>query len=301
MKLKDGSFTMGTRGWDELPHLHLPDSFQGMSFLDVGANDGLYSFLAEQRGATNVTATDIYRDSSSDWHMTNGWSLEGINLLKAHFNSRIDVQNLSIYDIERLGRSYDYVFCSNVLAWLEDPLKGLKSLAKVNTRTLHLREDVVADGWRMSNSPALYYVKNGEYGCYYNPNRAFLIKALKELGYKQIDFYEVDEFRLATEQYLKLTDYFFEQVVPIFIDPYSDETIGNTSGATLIRQSPMVINKRVYYPGHGWLNAESGIVRPKIRIWSHAYHRLKYMRSMKKKPTGKLKSKVKNYCIIAQK
>jgi tRNA (mo5U34)-methyltransferase len=301
IQLKNGMFTMGTRGWDELPYLHFPNSFQGMSFLDVGANDGLYSFLAEQRGAEQVTATDIYRDSSADWHMTAGWSLEGISLLRKHFDSKIDIRNISIYDLEKLDRSYDYVFCSNVLAWLEDPLKGLKSLAKVNSQTLHLREDIIRDGNHMNSTPALYYVKNNDYGCYYNPNRAFISKVLKELGYRQIEFHVVDEFHLATQQYLSLPDYLFEHPTNIYLDPFTNEVIGKTSASTLIRQSPMILNNKVYYPGKGWVDENHGIKQPKIKIWSHAYHRYKYMRSVKKTPIGQLKSKVSNCCIIARK
>ena len=45
---------------DEWEDCGLPESFKGESFLDIGANDGFYSFEAEKRGASNVVALDIY-------------------------------------------------------------------------------------------------------------------------------------------------------------------------------------------------------------------------------------------------
>src|SRR5207247_8245520 len=36
----------------------IPDSFDGLSVLDVGAFDGFYGFLAEARGAARVLAVD---------------------------------------------------------------------------------------------------------------------------------------------------------------------------------------------------------------------------------------------------
>src|SRR5438128_9146963 len=44
---------------DELDHLQL-GNLTGLTVLDIGANDGYFSFAAEERGASRVVALDYF-------------------------------------------------------------------------------------------------------------------------------------------------------------------------------------------------------------------------------------------------
>src|SRR5882757_8695768 len=60
IKLGDGLVTPGREPANESrdPYLRIPEDLTGKIVLDVGAWDGKYSFLAEQRGANSVVALD---------------------------------------------------------------------------------------------------------------------------------------------------------------------------------------------------------------------------------------------------
>lgn len=88
--------------------------FAGKDVLDIGCWDGLWSFLAERRGARSVLATD---------DLTQNWSDgRGIHLARELFGSGIEVrQDVSIYGLESLGRRFDVILCLGVYYHLLDP------------------------------------------------------------------------------------------------------------------------------------------------------------------------------------
>jgi SAM-dependent methyltransferase len=121
----------------------LPESLEGKSFLDAGANDGYFSFEAERRGATAVDAVDIYRDTDF-FSNTSGWSDTGIRIVRDALDSRVQITNCSILNLQSLGKSFDFVFCNNVLAWIRDVEEAIKQLTTVCSGTL-LLSDVFND------------------------------------------------------------------------------------------------------------------------------------------------------------
>ena len=81
--------------------------FRDKTVLDVGCWDGRWSFFAERRGAKSVLASD---DVSQNW--SNG---QGLRLAREFFQSQIEVnQDLSIYSLASLGRTFDIVMCLGV-------------------------------------------------------------------------------------------------------------------------------------------------------------------------------------------
>jgi tRNA (mo5U34)-methyltransferase len=88
--------------------------FNGKTVLDIGCWDGFWSFYAEQRGAKHVLATD---DISQNWAGN-----RGIQLAKSLLGSSIETkEDISIYDLQSLGRTFDIVLCLGVYYHLVDP------------------------------------------------------------------------------------------------------------------------------------------------------------------------------------
>jgi tRNA (mo5U34)-methyltransferase len=121
----DGFLTSGTRStligraFDQI-------DFKGKKVLDVGCWDGLWSFEAEKRGATEVY--------SIDYVSARGWSEQPTYQL-AHrvLDSRARYYpNMSVYDIKRLGVvDFDIVIYSGIYYHLLDPLRAFAALRDV--------------------------------------------------------------------------------------------------------------------------------------------------------------------------
>ncbi len=92
--------------------------FRGKTVLEIGTWDGYWSFYAERHGAKQVLATD---DRTQNWATG-----EGIWLARELLKSRIEVrQDVSIYELSSLGRTFDIIICFGVYYHLLDPVHGL--------------------------------------------------------------------------------------------------------------------------------------------------------------------------------
>jgi tRNA (mo5U34)-methyltransferase len=88
--------------------------FRGKTVLDVGCWDGYWSFYAERRGASQVLATDD-RSQNRTGH-------NGLHLAKRLLRSKIEVDtDVSIYELTKLGRTFDVILCPGVYYHLLDP------------------------------------------------------------------------------------------------------------------------------------------------------------------------------------
>jgi tRNA (mo5U34)-methyltransferase len=91
--------------------------FRGRSVLDIGVWDGYWSFYAERRDAASVLATD---DVSQNWAAG-----AGLRLARELLDSQIEVrQDISIYDLTSLRRTFDVILCLGVFYHLRDPFYG---------------------------------------------------------------------------------------------------------------------------------------------------------------------------------
>jgi tRNA (mo5U34)-methyltransferase len=107
--------------WDFIRrHLDAID-FAGKSVLDIGCWDGYWSIYAEARGARSVLASD---------DLTQNWSSgEGIHLAKRLLGSSIEIdQHVSIYELTRLGRTFDVILCLGVYYHLFDPFAAFAEI-----------------------------------------------------------------------------------------------------------------------------------------------------------------------------
>src|SRR6266536_2156412 len=118
----------------------IPDSFEGLCVLDVGAFDGFYSFLAEARGAARVLAVD--NEQYVEW-VRDRWGVklaggEGFHAIKRLLGSEVEYRRMDAFALDRLDARFDFIFCFGLLHRVENPL----GLLSVLTRRL-------AEGGRM--------------------------------------------------------------------------------------------------------------------------------------------------------
>ena len=198
IKLSTDVYTPGYCAENEWELCLLPKSLKGLSFLDVASNDGMYSYLAEKKGATKVVGVDIYSDNEL-LNMTDSWDISKPKLIKKFFDLNADFHAINVLHLSELNQKFDYVLCSNLLAWLTDPFAALKSMSDVTNKVLHLREDISAN----KGKPALELVHKGDGTCYYNPNKEYFIEVLTQLGFKKIEFSIVNERNLLKERLSK--------------------------------------------------------------------------------------------------
>ncbi len=101
--------------------------FRGKRVVDIGCRDGLFSFEAERRGASEVMAIDT------------SLSLGAVELLIPFFKSRVQMREMSLFDLrpEQHG-VFDIVLFPGVLYHLRYPFNAFKTLC-----------DLLPDGGRM--------------------------------------------------------------------------------------------------------------------------------------------------------
>lgn len=150
---------------------------KGKSVLDIGCWDGYFSFLAEKRGAGSVLAAD---DFSQNWGTG-----EGIALTRKLLNSQVEVApTQSIYELSRLNRRFDVIFCFGVYYHLLDPLLALAQIRHCcHENTLVLLE---GDVWTNSSAlSALYGFGSSQHPAFL-PTESLLIRLL-ETSYLRVE------------------------------------------------------------------------------------------------------------------
>lgn len=163
IELGDGRATNGVYDVRSIVEMHKFDaSLKGKSVLDVGCSDGFYSFEFARRGAESVTAVDtnIYdgsvptdvspakieqyekkysreRDEFEKFRdIFEAIGLKGSNklvVLADYLDSIVKFEQQSVYDLERMGRTFDLVFCGGLFGHLKHPLLGMEQLRAVTS------------------------------------------------------------------------------------------------------------------------------------------------------------------------
>jgi tRNA (mo5U34)-methyltransferase len=156
----------------------LPADLRGATVLDIGCNGGFYSIEMKRRGADRVLGVDVDPRYLAQAHLAA--ELSGV---------RIELRQLSVYEIARLQERFDIVLFMGVLYHLRYPLLGLDIVArKVGRRMIfqtltspgedvaeppvdmpiHERDAMVEPGWpkmafiehRLANDPTNWWAPN---------------------------------------------------------------------------------------------------------------------------------------------
>lgn len=165
----------------------IPENLEGKSVLDVGAWDGFFSFLCENRGASRALAID-------NWQYEEDLKNKGFIIAKEILNSKVEYMKLDVNDIDQIDESFDIVLFFGVYYHLENPLLALKKLFS------RVKEEVILTGSILVDErPIMYFLETGELGG--DPNNYWLAtpscieRMCKRVGYTKVVLQEDVSFR----------------------------------------------------------------------------------------------------------
>lgn len=119
----------------------IPEDLNGMTVLDIGAWDGYYSFLAEQRGAKRVVALDSFPFRQEEGYGEQ--SINGFLLAKEILESKVEYLVLDVHELHRLEEEFDVVFMFEVHHHLWDPILALDLVCQKCKKLLLIEGDVL--------------------------------------------------------------------------------------------------------------------------------------------------------------
>jgi len=154
----------------------IPLDLAGKSILDVGTNNGFYSFLCEHRGATRVLAID-----SEEFNIltkTYG-DFEGFDVGRRILNSSVQYKKMNVYDLDKLNETFDFVLMFGVYYHLANPVLALqKILPKVNN-SLFLTGHIID-----TEEPIMYYSTNHNW---WVASPSCLVKIGERIGFRKAE------------------------------------------------------------------------------------------------------------------
>src|SRR5512142_2190066 len=110
--------------WRSIAHA-FPRDLSGKTVLDVGCNAGFFSLEMKKRGARRVVGID-----SDERYLAQARLASEVSGLD------IELRDLSVYDVARLGERFDLVIFMGVLYHLRHPLLALDLLHEHVTRDM---------------------------------------------------------------------------------------------------------------------------------------------------------------------
>jgi 2-polyprenyl-3-methyl-5-hydroxy-6-metoxy-1,4-benzoquinol methylase len=176
-KFKIYNFTTnGIYNWEPYLNYFKKINLKNKSLLDVGPGDGFFSrFFLEQK--CKVSAYEIkdqkHRDNFNYGHLNiiKKISDQGKKITKNNTGSflfnyankllkkNIKIQYGNIYDLGKIKKKYDIVFCNDVLLHLTDPFRGLVNLKLASKKIVIFSSPIIAPNYKNSN-----FIKASIYG-----------------------------------------------------------------------------------------------------------------------------------------
>jgi tRNA (mo5U34)-methyltransferase len=175
---------------------HLPRSLRGCTVLDIGCNAGFYSFELARRGA-EVTAID----TGERYLRQAAWATTRLGL-----QSRIRFEQMDVYDLSALKRSFDLVLFLGVFYHLRYPLLGLDIVTSVTRKWLFFQTLTMPQQGRVTSPqnvsiedrdlllrpawPKMAFIENaleGDPTNWWVPNHAAVQAMLRSCGWRSIE------------------------------------------------------------------------------------------------------------------
>lgn len=170
---------------DKARYLGLPDSFAGLSVLDIGTYDGWYAFEAARRGAADVLATDEFV-----WEWPTATARSNFEFVRGHTGLKVRDQVISVENLtpEAIGGVFDVTFFFGVLYHAPDPLGYLKRVRSVTGKYTLI--ETVVDMLHIDRPALAYYpgaYLNGDGTNHFGPNMKALVGLLDDAGFSRVD------------------------------------------------------------------------------------------------------------------
>lgn len=181
----------------------LPADLSGKTVLDIGCNAGFYAIEMKRRGAERVVAVDF----------------DERYLAQAQFAARvcdadIEFQQLSVYDVAKLGEKFDVVLFLGVLYHLRHPLLALdlihehvakdlfafQSMQRGSEEVARVKKDYHFSERTHFDDPAypkMHFIEHryaGDPTNWWTPNRACSEAMLRSAGFDILDHPESEVF-----------------------------------------------------------------------------------------------------------
>ena len=141
----------------------IPTDLNGMNILDIGANDGFYSFLCESRGAKRILAIDRNQPELTDTYLKgenvcqydtilkNKRQEERFQVLKKILNSKVDYKVMNVYDLDSINETFDTALFFGVYYHLENPVLAFQKIFPKINDSLFLSGHIIE-----SEEPIMY-------------------------------------------------------------------------------------------------------------------------------------------------
>ena len=141
----------------------IPTDLNGMKILDIGANDGFYSFLCESRGAKRILAIDRNQPELTDTYLKgenvcqydtilkNKRQEERFQVLKKILNSKVDYKVMNVYDLDSINETFDTALFFGVYYHLENPVLAFQKIFPKINDSLFLSGHIIE-----SKDPIMY-------------------------------------------------------------------------------------------------------------------------------------------------
>ncbi len=199
-----GLFTPGTTESDserKLQFMQLPENLAGKSVLDVGCNEGFFTFEAERRGAVRALAID-----QREKHR------EKFELVRRILGLTAEFRTMSLYDLDPavIGQ-FDIVFFLAVFHHLRYPFLALDKLAAV-TKEVAIMEVLEAVPKKPSQQAAFVRRLGSQGQLRMLPTREFLLEILEQAGFTRVEFLGTHRAHEPAER-RKMYDYSQQRVL----------------------------------------------------------------------------------------
>lgn len=145
IRLNNGTVLKGQRALTVWQDQLLPDRLDGKTVLDIGAADGGFSFQAEQRGASKVTACEQWTNPS-DLGTFAAFSIRNYAYFlwaKKNLGSKVEALDQSFMSLPE-EKQYDVVIFSQVLYHLVDPFGGMIKVRSLTRESCYLESAIYA-------------------------------------------------------------------------------------------------------------------------------------------------------------
>ncbi len=188
----------------------IPTDLNGMKILDIGANDGFYSFLCESRGAKRILAIDRNQPELTDTYLKgenvcqydtilkNKKQEERFQVLKKILNSKVDYKVMNVYDLDSINETFDTALFFGVYYHLENPVLAFQKIFPKINDSLFLSGHIIE-----SKDPIMYLNDNKPHGGWFASSEC-LLQIGEKIGFKKCVL--LDTLDMNFDIYSRTTD-----------------------------------------------------------------------------------------------